>query len=142
MGQKDAQDLKNELLALVDVKAAGELADQIQKRAKVAPALTVQCLFSMPQRLKRLSTLHPRAWGNIEKRWAAQALEEIARLDAQKGHAPTLALACFGIRRKDLQKALDALEREMGAGQTVEEDSDDRPQVDLEALQAEVDALR
>ena len=105
---KDAQELSKKLKGQVDAEKATSLADRIQKHS--SHDLAALCDFNTPQRIRRLTNVPPQAWGLLEQRWATSDLLRIAQLMDVKGERATLALACYGIERDGLSKALQALD--------------------------------
>ena len=105
---KDAQELSKKLTSQVDAEKATNLADRIQKHS--SNDLTALCDFNAPQRVRRLTNIPAKSWGLLEERWATNALLHIEQLKAVKGDRTTLALACYGIERDGLSKALKAIE--------------------------------
>lgn len=113
MLRKDCQAAHSELIGLVDMDlgAIGTICDRIQKLARRAPEITALCELSQPQKMRRLLIVKPVAWGELELRWAKAAIGRILELKKIKGYPATLALACFGVGRKDLGQAMTALEK-------------------------------
>lgn len=132
------------------------VASVIQKLAKYAPKLTELCDFNQGQRMRRLLIIRPQVWTMTEARWTEVALKRIAELEDHKGDQATLALACFGCHRPDLEKALAKLEaakrqedakrakeREGQAGQAVQDDELDQGTLAaLKSLELEAQKLK
>jgi len=147
---KDAQELSKKLNSQVNAEKAGSLADRIQKRS--GNDLTTLCDFNAPQRVRRLTNIPPKSWRLLEQRWAANALLHIEQLKAVKGDRATLALACYGIERDGLSKALKALDGSQAepkpekvavppSSPEREDEIDQDAQATLESLRAEVGKL-
>lgn len=150
--------LRASLLKVIpqDPNAAIGLADRIQKVAKDHPELTRLCEYFQAHRMRRLIWLPLKAWGLLEARWAAEALEKIADLSKREGYEAALALACFGIQRADFDKAMQALAKpaqmkksaaksKQAKQEIVESDDeelDPETQAGLDALLREVQTLK
>lgn len=113
MPYPEIANLRLELLQVLpkDPDAISGLADRLQKLAKYDRALTARCEFSRALQMRRLVILPLKGWKDTDARAARAALETIEQLRAAPGLAAALELACYGIERGDLSKAVVLLEQ-------------------------------
>jgi len=159
MKPSEIAELRAKLLNTIpqDSNTAIGLADRIQKVSRDHPELTLLCEYHQAQRMRRLIALPLKAWGILEARWAAEALEKIADLSRREGLEAALALACYGIQRADLENAFRALgkpaptkksaakpkaKQEIVAEVNDDEEFDSETQAELDALMREVQSLK
>lgn len=103
-------DIRLKQLVTATVDELTVVGNRLQQLSNRAPGALALCDFNAPQRMRRLSNIPAKAWGPLEIRWCRQALQEIEGLKKAKSHQASLALACYGVFTKDLQKLIREVE--------------------------------
>ena len=110
----EKSDQREKLLSVVkmDRDEVIEFGDRISKLAKHAPTITAKCLPGRALQVRRLLTIPANVWKNYDVTIAKAVVTEIKILKKDNTYQNTLALACLGVRRRNLDLAMASLEKQ------------------------------